>query len=192
MAATLVGAPLLASTAGASTVGMLGAGGVLGAGTGIGATIGSGIAAFQGAGGLSLLSGAMTASSAFGQYQSGIMEKRILDIQARQSQISARQELLRGKQQARLIKSQLDKDLASQNAIFGARGLLSGEGSADAAYLEASRNATDDINIALLGADQAYNAKTLESQQYRIEGKAAKSMGRSKALSTISTLLPGL
>lgn len=58
----LLGAPLASATAGASTVGLLGAGGVLGAGTGIGATIGAGLAGIGSAlpyisGGLQVLGG---------------------------------------------------------------------------------------------------------------------------------------
>lgn len=180
----IVGSALLSSTAGASTVGLLGAGGVFAPAAG---SIAAGISSI-GAG--SLLSGLMTGAGAFGQMQAGNMQQKILNLQAQQSELNARMEGLKGRSQALQIRNQLDRDLASQNATFAARGVLQGEGSAMAAADSSKKNAQDDIDTALFGAKMGSESDKLQAAQYRAEGKAAKTAGRIEAINAVATYRP--
>lgn len=180
----IVGSALLSSTAGASTVGLLGAGGVFAPAAG---SIAAGIGSI-GTG--SLLSGILTGAGAFGQMQAGNMQQRILNLQAQQSELNARMEGLKGRQQALNIKNQLDRDLASQNATFAARGVLQGEGSAAAAAESSKKNAQDDIDTAMFGAEMGAASDRLQASQFRAEGKAAKTAGRVEAISSIASYRP--
>jgi hypothetical protein len=168
----------MSATAGASTVGALGAGGVFSAKI-------AGASLLKIAGG-NLLSGLLTGASAFSSIQAGNMQMDILNAQARQADLNARMETLKGKQQALTIRKQLDKDLASMNATFAARGVLAGEGTAAAAEEESRRNAEEDINIARFGAEMGAESDRMQAQQYRMEAGAARSAGVTNALNTIT------
>lgn len=133
----------------------------------------------------SLLSGVMTAASVFGQIKSSSMQAQAMDMQARQSEMQARNELLRGRQTSLLIRQQLEKDLAGASASFAARGVLQGEGSSQAAQDQSRKDATQDINIAMYGANMGATSETMKANQYRIEGKATKTLGYAKAATTL-------
>jgi hypothetical protein len=182
MGAALLGAPLLSATAGASTVGLFGAGGVFSASVAA-STIGGAVLKFAGS---ELLSGLLTGAGAFGQIQAGNMQADILNMQARQSELSARQESLKGRQQSLAIKKQLERDLSSQNATFAARGVLAGEGSAAAAAEESRQNASDDIDIATFGAEMGSESEKIQAAQDRISAAAAKKAGRNEAINSIA------
>lgn len=162
-----------------------------GVGAGAGAAAGAGAGLFgTGISGGTLLSGLLTGASAFGQMQAGNMQADIMNIQARQMELNARMESIKGRQQALQIRKQLDRDLASQNATFAARGVLSGEGSSLAAADISRKNAEEDINIAMFGAKMGSESDRLQAAQYRAEGGAAKTAGRIEAINTISTYRP--
>lgn len=139
----------------------------------------------------------MTAASAFSSMQAGKQEAAALNLQARQAGLNARLERLKGKQQAVEIQSQLNRDLASQNALFAARGGLAGEGSSLAAQMAARENATRDIDIARFNSEiGALNAEQRQSM-FRSDAKSAKRAGMMNAVSTIagtsfSTGMPGI
>lgn len=166
----------MSSTAGASTVGLLGAGGVF-------APMAGSLFTSIGAG--TLLSGVMTAASAFGQIQSANMQAQALNMQARQADIQARNELLRGRQTSLAIRQQLERDLAGASATFAARGVLQGEGSSQAALDKSRANATDDINIAMYGAKMGSESEMMQGQQYRAEAKATKTLGYTRAATSL-------
>lgn len=172
MAAPLIAAPIV------GTAGIGGAAATAAAGGGFLSSIG-GIG--------TLLSIGQTAASAFGQIQAGRLEQQTLNLQARQSELAARQEALRGKKQALEINKQLSRDLASQNAIFSARGVLTGEGSAEAAMGAATQEAQDAIDLAMFGASQSATAQRLQGQQYRLAGSSARRAGFTRAFDTISS-----
>lgn len=184
MTAALVGSPLLSATAGPSVVGAVGAGGIFSAGTAF-ASVGK----FFGS---SLLSGLMTGAGAYGQYQAGLMQADILNMQARQAELNARMETIKGRQAALNISKNLEKDLAAQNAIFASRGVLQGEGTALAASEASKENAQADIDIAMFGGAIASESDKLRAAQYGAEAGAAKSTGITNALSSATTLLEGL
>ena len=169
-------------TAGGSavgTAGLFGAGGSFG----MGGTLLSG---FVGSGG-SLLNLGLTAASAFGQVQAGNSSAAILNMQAQQAELNARMETIKGRESALTIKKQLDKDLASQNALFSARGVLQGEGSALAANKTAKANAKADIEVAQFGAEMGSESDKLRASQYKTGAKAAKKSGKTEAINTIAS-----
>lgn len=199
MAEALLGAPLLSSTAGASTVGLIGAGGQLSLGAGT---------LFSSS---SLLSVGLTAASAFSDIGAGnsIAEQQVKLaqlqsqqslFQSKQSELSARQETLRGRQEALEIKRRLSRNLSSQNAIFAARGVLDGEGTAEAAMKESEAAATRDIDVAMFSSTQRANAELANSTAQRADASnrvvqgnlsatSSRNKGFSSAVSTISTSL---
>lgn len=176
----LVGQALF--TAGGSAVGTTGLFGVAGS---FAPTLGS-VAGFMGGTGGSLLSLGLTGASAFGQIAAGNSSASILNLQAQQAELNARMQGIKGREEALTIKRQLDKDLASQNALFSARGVLQGEGSALAASKTAKANAKADLEVAQFGAEMGSESDKLRASQYRTEAKVARKSGRTEALNTIA------
>jgi hypothetical protein len=130
----------------------------------------------------------LTAASAFASLSAGEQKASGLELQARQAGLNARAERLEGRRQALTIQDQLDRDLASQNALFAARGQLQGEGSAEAAREAAQENATKDIDLARFNTDMnALNAEQ-RAANARSDASAAKSKGIFDAISTVSSL----
>lgn len=147
----------------------------LGASAGTAATIGT------------IASVGLTAASAFSSIQAGSQQAAGLRIQARQAELNARAERLEGKRQAAAIRDQLESDLASQNALFAARGVLQGEGSAEAARVVSQENASRDIDLARFNTDiNALNAEQ-RAANLRADAKAAKSAGIFEGISTIAS-----
>lgn len=172
----LVGAAATAATGGAAataaTAGIFGTAGAVTAG--------------------GLLSGGLTAASMFGSIAGGFQESAILKYQAKQSDLNASYEKLKGRQQALTIKRQLTQDLASQNAIFTSRGVLTGEGSALAAQESSRQNASDDIETARFGADMNAAAETAQAAQYRSAASTAKLSGFMSAGKTFAGSRAGM
>lgn len=147
-----------------------------------------------------LISVGSTALSAVGMYSSGKSQQAANNYQARNAELQAKQEQLKGMSQALATRDELHRANASQKAIFATRGQdLSGYGSATAAY-DASRDAaTRDLQTIMYGANVASTGQLAQSSQYRAEGKAAAYGGYVGAVSTAmknkyvqKTLLEGL
>ena len=129
----------------------------------------------------------LTAASAFSSLSAGNQQAASLNLQARQAGLNAQAERLEGRRQALAIQDQLDRDLASQNALFAARGVLQGEGSAEAAAQTAKDNATKDIDLARFNTDMnALNAEQ-RGANARADASAAKSQGIFDAISTVGS-----
>lgn len=128
----------------------------------------------------------LTAASAFSSIQAGNAESANLKVQARQADLNARTDALRGKQEAAAISDQLNRDLASQNALFGARGLVQSEGSAQAAQEVSRLNASRDIDLARFDAETAAANSKQQSANLKSDAKAAKKSGFLQAVNTIS------
>lgn len=146
----------------------------LGASAGTAATIGT------------IASVGLTAASAFGSIQAGKQEAAALNLQARQADLNARTERLEGKRQALQIEEQLNRDLASQNALFAARGGLQGEGSAAAAEAISRERATQDIDLARFNTDIAALNAEQRASNARSNAKAAKQQGIFDAITTVA------
>lgn len=181
----LVGSALW-TTAGGTAVGTTGLFGAAGA-SGTGGII---TGALSSLGGGSLLSGLLTGASAFGQLAAGDMSASLMNLQAQQSELSARYETIKGRQQALQIRKELDRNLASQNATFAARGSLAGEGSSAAAAEASKINAAEDIDLATFGAAMGSESERFEAAQYRAKGASAKTAGTVNAIKTVANYRP--
>lgn len=130
----------------------------------------------------------LTAASAFSAISAGQAESADLKIQARQATLSSKQETLRGKQTALAIQDRLTQDLASQNALFGARGMIASEGSAEAAREVSKINAGRDIDLARFDADIAAGNFDQQSANLKAQASNAKTQGFVNAFDTLSGL----
>lgn len=148
-------------------------------------TIGPVTAAASGAATLSsfgsLIGTGLTAASAFGSIMGGGQEAAMYKAQAKQSELSAKQEELKGRLQADKIRNSLLATLASQRAAFSARGISLGSGTpvnlASQSYNEASK----DIELAQFGAGMASAAELAQADQYKMAGKSSKIKGYTNA-----------
>lgn len=118
----------------------------------------------------------LSAGSAFSSISGGFQGAAVSKMQARQAELAAKQEELKGRETAATIRRQLNASLAAQNAIFAARGIAPG-GTTQTLVNESSSQAARDIEIARFGATQSAGALRSQSQQYQIEGKAKKLAG---------------
>lgn len=170
MAAALL--PLVAS--GATAIGATGV-----------ATAATGLGAFMAGTGGTLLSGALTAASAFGSIMGGSQQNAAYKAQAKQYELSARQEELKGRDQADKIRRSLQATLATQRAAWGARGVSSTGGTPVNLAAQSSNDASYDIQLAQFGAGMAAGADRGNGAQARISGSAAKMKGYTDAASRI-------
>lgn len=132
----------------------------------------------------------LTAASAFSSISAGNQQAAGLELQARQADANARLERIQGREEALRIQDQLERDLSSQNALFGARGVLEGEGSAQAAQDEAGRNASRDIDLALFNSDIAALNAEQRASNARANASSAKSSGVFGAIKSFSSFKP--
>jgi hypothetical protein len=121
-----------------------------------------------------LLSGALTAASVFGQFKSGQMASVQAKAQSDQYELSARQEELKGRDQADRIRRSLQATLASQNAAFASRGINLGSGTPVALGNVSKSEASRDIELAQFGTGMNAAAERGNAAQARMSGKAAK------------------
>lgn len=133
----------------------------------------------------SLLSTVGTAASVFGQISAGRQQSAIASAQAHQYELAARQEELKGREQADNIRRSLQSSLASQRAIFSARGINPTSGTPARLAGESSTAAARDIDIARFGAGQQAEQLRSTAAQVRLEGKAARSGSYMGAVSTL-------
>ena len=146
-----------------------------------GAAIGPVTAAASGLGTLStvgsLLSPLMTIGSAVGQISSGMQQSAIYKAQAQQYQLAAKQEELRGREQADRIRRSLQANLASQNAIFSARGIATGMGTPVTLARKSMTEAGADIETAMFSAGQSAGALRSQAAQSKISASSAMTSG---------------
>ena len=131
-----------------------------------------------------ILSLGMTGASAFGQIMAGQQQAAMSRFQARQADLQAKLDGIKGREQALQIRQKLERDLAGANAAFGSRGLL-GEGSSLAAVQAGKERATLDIEAARFGAANAADASRAQAGQYRAQASSQASGGFLGAVSTI-------
>jgi len=129
---------------------------------------------------------AVAAVSAVSSIAAGQAESANLKLQSQQAELNSRAETLEGKRQALAIENQLAQDLASQNALFGARNVLQGEGSAQAAADAAKENASDDISNALFNADMGSLNATQRAANLKADASSAKTQGYLKAAEAVA------
>lgn len=157
--------------------------GTAGAGGGAaGATLFGSTAAF------SALTMAPTLVSVGGSIMGGQQGAAVSKMQARQSELAARQEELKGRETAATIRRNLSASLASQNAIFAARGIAP-SGTPMTIANESKSAAARDIDIARFGSEQSAGALRTQAQQYQIEGSAKKVGGFADAAKSFYSLV---
>lgn len=126
-----------------------------------------------------------TAGSIVGTLQAGRQTAASNKAQAQQYELSARQEVLKGREQADNIRRSLQSTLASQNAAFAARGIsLNGGTPANLATVSRT-NASRDIETAQFGAGMASAAQTGQAAQSRIAASAAKTSSYATAAGSL-------
>lgn len=129
----------------------------------------------------------LTAASAFGSVSAGQQQQQALDIQSQQSQLNARVERLKGREQALQVRRNLDRELASQNALFAARGQLQGEGTSAAAEKVSRERATESIENARFNTEISAGNAQNRAAIARSEGRAARSAGTFGAIRAVGT-----
>lgn len=173
----LVGTALASSTAGASTVGLLGAGGVLGAGTGLGATIGAGLSILGGflpalSGGLSLLSGVQQQGASSQQAANAIAQG---NLQAAENERVAFKQAQQEKEQSESVRR-------AQKIAFLASGVTL-EGSPLLVMEETRRQGSENIDeILRAGQSGAFSAR----QEGRLRASELESSGRQAFVSGLT------
>ena len=158
-AAASSAAATAATTAGtaATTAGTAGA-----AGTAAATTAGAAGAATTG----SLLGDVLTGASAISSIMGGIQSYHQMKASARQSELQAGQEKLKATQQSNLIRENMLKEIASANAMFGARGILS-TGSPEQVIRESANQANQDISMAQANGRLAYLQHKAQANEYK-------------------------
>jgi hypothetical protein len=117
----------------------------------------------------------------------GQQQAAVSRFQARQSEMQAKLEGLKGREQALQIRQKLERDLASASASLGARGMLAGEGSALAAVQAGKERASLDINAAQFGAANAADAARAEAAQLRAQASSQRMSGFIGAANTLGS-----
>lgn len=159
---TAVALPWL-STAG-SLASIASAGGVAGGIASVGTAMGG-------------ISSLLSVGSAIGQVSSGMQQSAIYKAQAQQYQLAAKQEELRGREQADRIRRSLQATLASQNAIFSARGIATGTGTPVTLARKSMTEAGADIEAAMFSAGQSAGALRSQAAQSKISASSAMTSG---------------
>jgi len=155
----------------------------LGTGTAATATTAATAGLFGTAGTFSFMSAASTLGTAFSAYstiQGGRESDAAYKSQAKWNELQARQERLRGQQEANQIKGDLAKSIASANARGAASGIDITSGSPVTAVNAAIDDANDAWTIAKSNAES--NAASSEANAYaaRQRGKNAVRSSRSQ------------
>lgn len=147
--------------------------GTAAAATAAGSFIGPVTAAQSAAGTLSLLQPVFTGISVFGELAGGISDSYAYKAQAKQQQLQARAEEIKGKQQANAIRENLRRTIASQNAAFAARGISPQSGTPVVLGRESRAAAMNDIDIARFNSDIASMQGYAQAQQTKAKAKTA-------------------
>ena len=120
-----------------------------------------------------------TSVSAYASYQSSIIKSNMMKIQARQQELQARNERLKGVQQSNVLREQLLNNLSSATAIFSARGVDVGSRSATALAAKNITTSRKDIERIQENAELRASGAELTAGTKRIGAVAATSKGRS-------------
>ena len=133
----------------------------------------------------SLIGVASTAFGAVGSVMGGQQQAAVSAAQARQEMLSARQEELKGREEGDKIRRALSVSLASQNAIFSARGISTAGGTPLTLAGVSSTAAARDIETAQFNAGQAAASRRSQAAQFGIEGRAARTAGFTNAATSL-------
>lgn len=187
MATALLGAPLLsaAGAGAASTVGLLGAGGVFAPSAGLLASAASGTLG-------TLVSYAGVASTVMGglsAYSSGRQQEASAKFNAIQQDLQTRQAGIRATEAQTEARRSFLKSLSAAQASYSTRGVSLSSGTPFTAQLQAAGDAQRDINTLATGAELDRLQGQQQAEQYRIQGRAYRQAGTSKAMRAGFSLL---
>jgi hypothetical protein len=182
--------PAIASAVASSSVaaGAAGAAATVAGSAASASAIAAGTAGFMASygGAASLIGAGLTAASAFGSIMSGNQQAGIYKAQAAQSELSARTEELKGRDQADKIRRGLQSTLASQNAIFAARGISLSGGTPLNIGNQSRTEAARDIELAQFGAGISAAQERAQGQQYRMSARGARTSGYINAATSLA------
>lgn len=128
-----------------------------------------------------MVGAAASGLGALGSIAGGNQQAAVSKAQAAQYELQARQEELRGREQADQIRRSLQASLASQNAIFRARGISTSTGTPVTLGTVSRTAASRDIDNAMFNSGMSATANRLQGVQSRIEGRSAKATGYTSA-----------
>lgn len=115
--------------------------------------------------------------SSFAQFQAGRVENAMAKAQARQAEVNARLETVKGKQEALAIKEQRDRTIASINATFASRGGSTASGSPLTAMRISESNAANALDTSNFNASMRSLSDRNRASTLRAEGKSAQQIG---------------
>lgn len=142
----------------------------------------------MGAAALPLMVG-LAGYSAYNSIQAGKQEQTLLKLQNTQLEVQKDADTLRATQKQNAIQQQLNKDLASARAIFGARNLSASSGTSQAILNQSVSNASRDINNIKIGNE--INGAQVSAQQSlnNISGVMARKRGVAEGIQGAGSLL---
>lgn len=126
-----------------------------------------------------------TAGSIFGTIAGASAAKGQSAIQARQAELTARSEEVRGQEEANAIKRDVARALASSNARGAASGIDISSGSPVTAQKEALSDANNALSTAGTNAKLRAETARIRSSLYRQRGRNAVRSGTLKAASLL-------
>jgi len=131
--------------------------------------------------------GSLAASGiqAYSAIQAGKLQQKLLEIQADQKALEARQTETNAMFQQNRIKEQLLDDMASSQAFYAGRGFSVGSGTAQGAQIESRKRATEDYISIAEKRDSATIGIRGQAEQLRREGAFARDSGKLKALEAV-------
>lgn len=115
--------------------------------------------------------------SSFAQFQKGKTENEMAKAQARQADVNARLETVKGKQEGLAIKEQRDRTIASINATFAARGGSTNSGSPLTAMRISENNAANALDTSNFNSSMRSLSDRNRASTLRAEGKSAQQIG---------------
>lgn len=124
-----------------------------------------------------LVGAASTGFSLLGAIQGGRQQSAMYKIQAKQSELAARTERLRGAEQVSSIRQKMRSTLATQNALFAGRGVMLADGSPASVAAATGNAAGQDIARAQFGADMRASSLESQAQQFQLEADSSEDRG---------------
>lgn len=139
---------------------------------------------FGSAGAFSFLQAASTVGTGLGIFSAlsgGNAEKNIAQSQANFDEFRARQDKLKGEQEATKIKQDLAKSISTAVAVGGAQGIDISSGSPQNAISKASTDANKAWTVAQYNGDMAASANNFNAYTTRMQGDNAYRSARATA-----------
>lgn len=141
---------------------------------------------------MSTLSTIGTIGGVLGTLQQGKAEKALHESEARMNRFNAKQEEIRGLEEANEIRRDVARAIASSNARGAASGIDISSGSPLKASEEALRDANDALSTAGTNAKIRAETERVRAELSRQRGRNAVRASRSKAVSILGDFGSGL